>query len=84
MFDALQHITISSKSMRYTSRGFLVICATLANKSCVNKDTLSNGIVAYSDSDEECMELPDKEYRLYHRQTVTNISKNIKSSNIMI
>jgi len=57
-------------------------CATLSNKSCITKDTLSNGIVAYSDSDEECMELPDKEYQ--SRQTVTNISKNVKSSNIMI
>lgn len=59
---------------------------TLSNKSYVFKDVISSGIVAYSDTDEECIELPDEESQ--SRQTVkTNIShtsKNVNSSNITI
>lgn len=58
----------------------------LPNKSCVSKDTaVSSGIVEYSDTDEECMELPNEESQ--PQQTVTNISctsETVKSSNITI
>lgn len=78
LINSVKPITLSNKSqLEY---------AALPNKSCVSKDAVvSSGIVEYSDTDEECMELPDEESQ--SRQTVTNISytsKTVKSSNITI
>ncbi|XP_012521926.1 putative uncharacterized protein DDB_G0282133 [Monomorium pharaonis] len=56
--------------------------AALPSKPRLSKDAALSVTIVYSDLDEECMELPDKEFQ--SRQTVINTSKNIKSSNITI